>query len=134
MSAALFLFLIVFGLMTGVLSALLGVGGGIFMVPALVLVGGLSQQEAQATSLLVIVPTAIVATWALQEKRIGDVRLAGKLALLGILGAAAGAAVALAISGDLLRYAFALLLVIVGGRLLWDAYGDASAGSEADTP
>ena len=39
MSAELFLFLIVFGLMTGVLSALLGVGGGIFMVPALVLVG-----------------------------------------------------------------------------------------------
>ena len=81
MSAALFLFLIVFGLMTGVLSALLGVGGGIFMVPALVLVGGFSQQEAQATSLLVIVPTAIVATWALQQKGIGDVRLAGKLAL-----------------------------------------------------
>ena len=127
MSAALFVFLIVFGLMTGVLSALLGVGGGIFMVPALVLVGGFSQQEAQATSLLVIVPTAMVATWTLQEKGIGDVRLAGKLAPLGILGAAAGATVALAVSGDLLRYAFALLLVIVGGRLLWDAYGDDSA-------
>jgi len=134
MSAALFLFLIVFGLMTGVLSALLGVGGGIFMVPALVLVGGLSQQEAQATSLLVIVPTAIVATWVLQKTGIGDIRLAGKLALLGILGAAAGAAVALAVSGDLLRYAFALLLVIVGGRLLWDAYGDAPASLEMDEP
>jgi uncharacterized membrane protein YfcA len=134
MSAELFLFLIVFGLMTGVLSALLGVGGGIFMVPALVLVGGFSQQEAQATSLLVIVPTAIVATWALQKRGIGDVRLAGKLALLGILGAAAGAAVALAVSGDLLRYVFALLLVIVGGRLLLDAYGGPSASREAHKP
>jgi uncharacterized membrane protein YfcA len=134
MSAALFLFLVAFGLMTGVLSALLGVGGGVFMVPALVLVGGFSQQEAQATSLLVIVPTAIVATWALQQRGIGDVRLAGKLALLGILGAAAGAAVALSVSGDLLRYAFALLLVIVGGRLLWDGYGDASARLGADKP
>jgi uncharacterized membrane protein YfcA len=82
----------------------------------------------------VIVPTAIVATWALQQRGIGDVRLAGKLALLGILGAAAGAAVALSVSGDLLRYAFALLLVIVGGRLLWDGYGDASASLGADKP
>src|SRR3712207_7346366 len=53
-------------------SAVLGVGGGIFMVPALVLIGDFSQQEAQATSLLVIVPTAAVATWTLQKKGIGD--------------------------------------------------------------
>jgi uncharacterized membrane protein YfcA len=121
MSIGLFVFLSLFGVLVGVVSAVLGVGGGIFMVPALVLIADFSQQEAQATSLLVIVPTAAVATWALQKKRIGDVRLAAKLAPLGILGAAAGAAVALAVSGQLLRYGFALLLVIVGTRLLWDS-------------
>jgi uncharacterized membrane protein YfcA len=121
MSVGFFIFLSVFGVIVGVLSAVLGVGGGIFMVPALVLVGNFSQQEAQATSLLVIVPTAAVATWTLQKKGIGDLRLAGKLALLGILGAAAGAAAALELSGDTLRYAFALLLVIVGCKLLADA-------------
>lgn len=121
MSTGLLAFLSVFGVVVGVLSAVLGVGGGIFMVPALVLIADFTQQEAQATSLLVIVPTAAVATWTLQKQRVGDVRLAAKLAPLGILGAAAGAAVALAVSGQLLRYAFALLLVIVGTRLVWDA-------------
>jgi uncharacterized membrane protein YfcA len=121
MSVALFASLSILGVLVGILSAVLGVGGGIFMVPALVLIADFSQQEAQATSLLVIVPTAAVATWTLQKKQIGDLRLAARLAPLGILGAAGGAAVALAVSGQALRYAFAALLVIVGGRLLADA-------------
>ena len=128
MSVALLTFLIAFGLMTGVLSALLGVGGGIFMVPALVLIGNFGQQEAQATSLLVIVPTAAVATYALRRKGIGDVALAGKLGILGIVGGVGGALAALALSGQVLRYAFALLLVIVAVRLLADSrHADADA-------
>jgi uncharacterized membrane protein YfcA len=129
MSVGLLIFLSAFGVLVGVLSAVLGVGGGIFMVPALVLIADFSQQEAQATSLLVIVPTAAVATWTLQKKQIGDIRLAAKLAPLGIAGAAAGAGLALAVSGDLLRYAFALLLVIVGTRLLWDARREPAPGA-----
>jgi uncharacterized protein len=121
MDPALVIFLALFGGLTGMLSALLGVGGGIFMVPALALVAGFDQQEAQATSLLVIVPTAAVATWTLRANAIGDIRLGGRLGLLGILGAVAGAAAALALPGELLRYAFALLLVIVGVRLLIDS-------------
>ena len=129
MSLTFFIVLSVFGVLVGVLSAVLGVGGGIFMVPALVLIGDFSQQEAQATSLLVIVPTAAVATWTLQQNGIGDARLAGKLALLGILGAAAGAAAALELSGEALRYTFAALLVIVGCKLLADARKHPSAGN-----
>jgi hypothetical protein len=123
MSVGLLIFLAAFGFLVGVLSAVLGVGGGIFMVPALVLLAGFTQQEAQATSLLVIVPTAALATWRLQKQDVGDLRLAAKLAPLGILGAVGGAAAALALSGETLRYAFALLLTIVGLRLLWDARG-----------
>jgi hypothetical protein len=127
MSVGLFVFLSAFGVVVGLLSAVLGVGGGIFMVPALVLIADFSPQEAQATSLLVIVPTATVATCALQKNRIGDVRLAAKLAPLGCLGAAAGAAVALAVSGQLLRYGFALLLVVVGTTLLWQSRQEPAA-------
>ena len=91
------------------------------MVPALVLVAGFDQQEAQATSLLVIVPTAAVATWSLRGSGIGDTSLALRLGVLGTIGGAAGAAAALALPGQALRYAFALLLVVVGVKLLHDA-------------
>ena len=121
MDVELVLFLAVFGYLVGVLSALLGVGGGIFMVPALVLVADFSQQAAQATSLLVILPTAIVATRRLRSAGIGDPRLSVKMGLLGAAGGALGALLALQLSGEVLRYAFAALLVLVGLRLLADA-------------
>src|SRR5690606_2124313 len=66
--------LVAFGIMTGTLSGLLGVGGGIFIVPFLVLAFGMVQQDAQATSLLVVLPTAIVATHKLTKQGVGDLR------------------------------------------------------------
>jgi uncharacterized membrane protein YfcA len=118
---ALFVFLVAFGYVIGVLSALLGVGGGIFMVPALVLVAGFEQQVAQATSLLVVLPTAVVATHRLQKTGIGDLRLSAKIGILGVVGSALGALLALQLSGEALRWAFAALLITVGVRLLADA-------------
>jgi uncharacterized protein len=115
------LFLVAFGYATGVLSALLGVGGGIFMVPALVLVAGFDQQAAQATSLLVILPTAIVATRRLHSAGIGAPRLSLTIGLLGAAGGALGALLALSLPGDVLRYVFSGLLVLVGVRLISDA-------------
>jgi uncharacterized protein len=119
--AGLVVFLVVFGCATGVLSALLGVGGGIFMVPALVLVAGFTQQTAQATSLLVILPTAIVATHRLRRAGIGDAALSVRIGVLGILGGAVGALLALQLPGEALRYVFAALLVTVGLRMLVDS-------------
>jgi len=120
-SALLISFLVGVGLLTGILSAVLGVGGGIFMVPALVLVVGLDQHEAQATSLLVIIPTATMATVSLRRRQIGNPRLSLVLGVFGVAGSVAGAATALALSGQTLRYAFATLLTVVGVRLLFDA-------------
>src|SRR3989442_11941683 len=79
------------GLVTGVLSGLLGIGGGLVMVPAMVLVLGLSQHLAQGTSLFVIVPTA--AAGSVTHLRLGNIRLAvaGSLAPGGPPGARAGA-------------------------------------------
>lgn len=115
------LVLVVFGVFTGMLSGLLGVGGGIFMVPFLVLVVGLSQHAAQATSLLVVLPTAVVASWSLHRNGVGDLRVATRMGLVGVVGSVAGTALALSLPGQVLRIIFALLMVFVGVRLLRDA-------------
>jgi uncharacterized membrane protein YfcA len=113
--------LVAFGVLTGVLSGVLGVGGGIFMVPFLVLVVGLSQHAAQATSLLVVLPTAAVGSWSLYRRGVGDPPTALRMGLVGMVGSVAGTAVALSLPAQALRICFALLMVVVGVRLLRDA-------------
>jgi hypothetical protein len=120
-SIELVLGLVAMGLFTGMASGLLGIGGGVFMVPFLVLVASLDQHEAQATSLLVIVPTAIVGSLTLRRKGIGDLKRALAIGVLGALGGAAGALLALALDEDVLQIGFAALLVFSGVRLLLDA-------------
>ena len=63
--------LVAFGVLTGVAAGVLGVGGGVMMVPFLVLVIGYSQHEAEATSLLVVLPTAVVASVVLYRRGVG---------------------------------------------------------------
>ena len=113
--------LVAFGILTGVLSGVLGVGGGIFMVPFLVLIVGLSQHEAQATSLLVVLPTSAVGAWVLYRRGVGDMPLALRMGAIGAIGAVAGTALALSLPGHVLRIVFAILMVIIGVRLLRDA-------------
>ena len=77
------------GFAAGVSSGMLGVGGGIIFVPGLVIFLNESQLHAEATSLLVILPTAIVATIALRRKGIGDAALALRIGTVGAARAAA---------------------------------------------
>jgi uncharacterized membrane protein YfcA len=112
---------VAFGVLTGILSGVLGVGGGIFMVPFLVLVVGLSQHAAQATSLLVVLPTAAVGSWSLYRRGVGDPPTALRMGLVGMIGSIAGTAVALSLPAQALRICFAVLMVVVGVRLLRDA-------------
>ncbi len=112
--------LVGFGLLTGGAAGLLGVGGGIMMVPFLTLVTGLSQQAAEATSLLVVLPTAVVATAVLHRKGVGDVWLALRFGALGAVGGVLGALVALSLPGDVLRIVFACFLAAVSVRLVRD--------------
>ena len=72
----LFVALVAFGVVTGATSGLLGVGGGTLMVPFLTLAAGFSQHAAEATSLLVVFPTAIVGSIVLHRRGIGDLGLA----------------------------------------------------------
>jgi uncharacterized protein len=109
---------IAIGLAGGIVAGLLGVGGGVLFVPGLVFFLGLNQHHAEATSLLAIVPVAIVGTY--RQDRYGNVRRydALSLGLLSVAGAAAGVALANSLSGTFLRDSFAGLLVIVAGQLV----------------
>lgn len=120
------------GLAAGIVAGLLGVGGGVLFVPGLVLFLGLNQHQAEATSLLAIVPVAIVGTY--RQDRYGNVRRADALllGLLSVAGAAAGVALANALSGAVLRDAFAALMVIVAAQLVHRATRRPAAASGED--
>jgi hypothetical protein len=110
--------LIVVGLLAGVMSAALGVGGGIVYVPALVALFGFAQHEAQGTSLAVIVPTMIVAGVVHGRARRVDWNLVLPLALASLVGGFFGARTALALDAVLLRRMFAVLLILASLRML----------------
>jgi uncharacterized protein len=120
----LFVALIGVGAVAGVLAGLLGVGGGILLVPFLVLAVGMTQHEAEATSLLVILPTAVAASIALRRRGVGDLPVALVIGVVGAVGAVAGALLALSLPADVLRAVFAVLLAIAGLRLIRDARTD----------
>jgi uncharacterized membrane protein YfcA len=108
---------ILIGALAGLVAGLLGVGGGVLFVPALVLLSGLTQQEAEATSLLAIVPVAIVGAW--RQARYGNLELRAGVVLgvLGVPGSFAGVALANVLSGRALRLAFAGLILVIAGQL-----------------
>jgi uncharacterized protein len=117
---ALLLALVGVGAASGALAGLLGVGGGILLVPFLVLAVGLSQHSAEATSLLVVLPTAIVASLTLRHRGMGDLPVALGMGTIGAVGATAGALLALSLPGDALRAVFAVFTALVGARLVRD--------------
>jgi uncharacterized membrane protein YfcA len=118
--AVLYVVLALFGVLTGVASGLLGVGGGTLMVPFLTLAVGLTQHESEATSLLVILPTAIAGTLALRRHGVGNAGLALRFGVVGAVGAVLGALLALALPASTLRLVFAAFVAVVGVRLLRD--------------
>lgn len=99
------------GLAMGTLSALLGVGGGIILVPVLIIVFSFTAQEAQGTSLAVMVPVSLMAAWRNARHGYTDWRSGAWLGVGGVLGAPAGAAMALLLPGLVLQRIFAGLLI-----------------------
>jgi uncharacterized protein len=105
------------GFLAGMASGLLGVGGGALFVPALVLFLGLSQLDAQATSLLAIVPVALAG--AANQRRYGNLRVRDGI-LLGVLatgGALGGVALANALPERALEVSFAMLQLFIAFQL-----------------
>ncbi|HEY8318549.1 MAG TPA: sulfite exporter TauE/SafE family protein [Amnibacterium sp.] len=124
---------VLLGLVMGVLSGLLGIGGGVIAVPALVGVFGVSDLVAKGTSLLVMIPTSLVGTvanWRARTVRVGDGLVVGAAATVASLP---GAAMALALPARLSTTLFAALLVLVAAQLTWKAIA-AHRDSPAGTP
>ncbi len=124
---------IAMGFGVGVASALFGIGGGILMVPFMVLALELTQHVSEGTSLLVIVPTALVGAIAHARRGYVDGRAAGWLAAGGIAGALIGALIGLEISGETLRRLFAVLVAIVGARLIYDGVMERRATTSGES-
>ena len=109
---------IVVGALAGVLAGLLGVGGGVLFVPALTVFLGLGQVDAEATSLLAIMPMALVGAW--RQHRYGNVRMPDALLLgaLAIPGAVAGVAIVNIVPQRAVQVSFAGLMLVIAWRLV----------------
>jgi uncharacterized membrane protein YfcA len=108
------------GIAAGVLAGLFGVGGGILFVPMLLALG-LGQHQAEATSLLAIVPVVVVGSW--RQTRHGNVRpgLVWKLGLGALGGVAAGGYLAESLDSSLLQRLFGALIIVLALELGWRA-------------
>ena len=116
---------VLLGIVAGVLAGMFGVGGGILFVPTLVALG-LSTHQAAATSLLAIVPTALVGVW--RQNRYGNVRVKAALVLgvASIAGVEAGVRIAIALPEHALRRLFGVLLLLVAAQLTYRARSQAT--------
>ena len=111
--------LIVIGLLAGILSGLVGVGGGIIMVPLLILFLGFSQQQAQGTSLTVlVVPVTALAVFNYYKQGYINWKYALVIALFFVIGGYFGSKLALSIDQKMLKKIFSIVLLLVGIKLL----------------
>lgn len=119
MTIQLLLLLSLIGLLAGILSGLIGVGGGIIIVPALVFFLGFTQKEAQGTSLgLLLLPIGILAVINYYNKGLIDVRVVLVMAIAFLIGGFLGSKIALAISEEALKRIFAIVLFYTGLKML----------------
>ena len=118
---------IALGIAAGAVAGMFGVGGGIIFVPTLTLVLGLGQLEAEATSLLAIIPVALLGSW--RQSKAGQVRWrdAVTIGLLSAGTAVIGALIADAAPERALRIGFAALLVLTAAQLVIRARKEAPA-------
>lgn len=107
------------GLIMGISSGLMGVGGGIILIPMLVLGFGLNQHLAQGISLAVIIPTAISGLITFHRKGLVDYPRAGLLAIGAVVGALCSAGYVHYIPAAILKKVFGVFLAIIGARLLF---------------
>lgn len=111
--------LLVLGLTSGILAGLLGVGGGIIMVPAMVVLWGIPPAVAKGTSLAVIVPTSIMGTWRNRHHGNADMPVAVIVGLAGVVSAFVASKISIGMSETTSNVLFALLLIAVAARMLW---------------
>lgn len=120
MTTTALLTLIIIGIITGAVAGLLGIGGAIIMVPALVFIMGLSQHQAQGTSLAVMLPpVGIIAAYNYYKAGEVNLKYALILAVAFIVGSYFGSKLALNIPQRMLQKIFALVLLLISVKMLF---------------
>lgn len=121
MATSMLLTLIVIGIITGVMAGMLGIGGAIIMIPALVFFMGFSQQMAQGTSLAVMLPpVGIIAAYNYYKAGQVNIKFAIILAVCFLVGSYFGSKLALNLPEPVLKKIFGVLLLLVAAKmLLW---------------
>ena len=118
--------LVLIGLVTGTLAGLLGIGGGVVMVPAMVVFFSELNVVAKGTSVAVIIPTSIMVTWRNWKADNVDLRVAGIVGVAGIVSAIGGGIIADHMSQDLSNILFASLVLVVAMRMIFDLRRDST--------
>jgi|SRR5450759_513657 len=119
MSISMLLILIVIGIITGVMAGMLGIGGAIILIPALVLFMGITQQTAQGTSLAVMLPPiGILAAYNYYKAGQVNIKFAIVLAVFFLVGSYFGSKMALTLPQPLLKKIFGILLLLVAAKML----------------
>ncbi|EMY81568.1 sulfite exporter TauE/SafE family protein [Psychroflexus gondwanensis] len=120
MSLLIILALVVIGLIAGFLSGILGVGGGVVMVPLMVLLLGFSQHQAQGTSLAVLaVPVTLAAAYNYYQDGSLNWRYALVMALMFVIGGYLGSKLAISLDEKVLKRIFGVVLVVLGFRMIF---------------
>jgi uncharacterized protein len=113
---------LIFGLFAGVLSGLFGIGGGVVVVPALIMIAKFSPARATGTSLAaLLLPVGALGVWQYYRRGDVDINSALFIAVGLLLGAWFGADIALRLPARELQRTFSIFLVIIAGYLWWSA-------------
>jgi uncharacterized membrane protein YfcA len=114
------LILISIGMAAGILSGFIGIGGGVVIVPALIYFMGMSQFQAQGTSIAIMLPpVGIMAFYNYYKAGQVNLTYAAIIAFTFILGGYLGSKIALKLNPNVVRFVFGLLMLYVSARLLW---------------
>lgn len=114
------LILVVIGLLSGLLAGVLGVGGAIIVIPALVFVLGMTQHEAQGTSLaFMIPPIGILAAWNYYKEGYVNWKFALVLAVMFVAGAYFGSMLSVHLSDRILKKLFGILLLLASLKMIF---------------
>jgi len=113
-------FYLLLGLVAGIFSGLIGIGGAIIIIPSLVLLFGLSQHAAQGTTLaLMVPPIGLLAAWTYYKQGFVDFKIAGLICLGFFFGGLVGAKFATDIPEDILRKIFGVVLLVASLRMIF---------------
>ena len=111
---------LILGLAAGILSGLIGIGGGILIVPILVLLFGFTQQQAQGTSLAVLLlPIGLLAVWTYYNQGLVNIKAGALIAAGFFIGGLLGAKLAVNISNDLLSKIFGIALLLIAIKMIF---------------